>query len=179
AECLCWLPGRGRVTALATRVVAAAVLAAALYRGYAAGVEHEYLGIGFDPSFAPRKPDAVRHPYPLAPAVADSNPPIMKVLRRPGGPLLELPANPPRQTGPPDAAVPRGPYLDARAMYRSTYHWRPLLNGYSSYWPPGYVERMTLAQELPDPAALATLRRGAGPAPVPRPPRARKRGRGG
>src|SRR5262249_48290610 len=70
AECLRWLPGRGRATALATRVVAAAVLAAALYRGYAAGVEHEYLGIGFDPSFAPRKPDAVRHPYPLAPAVA-------------------------------------------------------------------------------------------------------------
>jgi hypothetical protein len=47
-------------------------------------------------------------------------------------------------------------------MYRSTYHWRPLLNGYSSYWPADFIGRMMLASRLPDEAALATLRRDTG-----------------
>jgi hypothetical protein len=65
------------------------------------------------------------------------------------GPLLELPAS----TAP-------GP--NATAMYHSTLHWRPILNGYSSYWPAGFVERMALAAKLPEPTALAALRRETG-----------------
>jgi hypothetical protein len=54
------------------------------------------------------------------------------------------------------------PLPHARAMYRSIGGWRPLLNGYSSYWPAGFRERMALVQRLPDPAAIDVLRRDAG-----------------
>ncbi len=47
-------------------------------------------------------------------------------------------------------------------MYRSIFHWRPLLNGYASYWPRGFAERMELALRLPDPEKLAALRRETG-----------------
>jgi hypothetical protein len=47
-------------------------------------------------------------------------------------------------------------------MYRSIYHWRPLLNGYDSYWPVGFPERMTLANQLPASEALGELRRETG-----------------
>ena len=50
----------------------------------------------------------------------------------------------------------------AQAMYRSIFHWRPLLNGYASYWPEGFPERMALARRLPDADALATLRAETG-----------------
>jgi hypothetical protein len=36
------------------------------------------------------------------------------------------------------------------------------LNGYASYWPAGFAERMAAADRLPDPGALAELRREAG-----------------
>jgi hypothetical protein len=48
--------------------------------------------------------------------------------------------------------------LHAIAMYRSTTHWRPLVNGYMSYYPAGFKEREALARRLPDPQALAALR---------------------
>jgi hypothetical protein len=42
-------------------------------------------------------------------------------------------------------------------MYRSTLHWRPLVNGYTSYWPAGFMERVRPTERLPDPAALRAL----------------------
>jgi hypothetical protein len=55
--------------------------------------------------------------------------------------------------------VPSGviPSWNTRAMYRSIFHWRPILNGYSSYWPTGFAERMALTDRLPDARALAAL----------------------
>jgi len=84
-------------------------------------------------------------PYPLAPTIAPPAPALMRLVEQPGGPLLELP-------------VGRA-WSQARAMYRSIYHHRPLLNGYSGYWPAGFPERMALARRLPDPEALDALRR--------------------
>jgi hypothetical protein len=52
------------------------------------------------------------------------------------------------------------------AMYNSLFHWHPLLNGYSSYYPSGFKERMALAGKLPDPQALASLRADTGLATV-------------
>ena len=46
---------------------------------------------------------------------------------------------------------------NAIAMYRSTTHWRPLVNGYSSYWPAGFVERIALSRRVPNPEALQKL----------------------
>jgi hypothetical protein len=47
-------------------------------------------------------------------------------------------------------------------MYRSVHHWRPLLNGYGSYWPRGFPAIMETARRVPDRDALARLRRETG-----------------
>jgi hypothetical protein len=47
-------------------------------------------------------------------------------------------------------------------MYRSIFHWQPILNGYSGFWPAGFPERMRLVYQLPDSSAVAALRRETG-----------------
>ena len=98
---------------------------------------------------APRFP----HRYPLHEALEPTSP-VLAVLRRPGGPLLELPVS--------EAQGVVGAAPQARAMYRSIFHWRRLVNGYHGYWPAGFAERMALAERLPEPEALAALRRETG-----------------
>jgi hypothetical protein len=49
--------------------------------------------------------------------------------------LIELPL------GPPD--------FDLRAMFYSIVHWRPLVNGYSGYYPPHYGRLITALSEIP------------------------------
>jgi len=88
-------------------------------------------------------------PYQLAPAITDEDAQVIEWLRAGSGPVLEVPV---LQEG-------TRPAPNSSAMYRSIFHWRPLLNGYSSYIPTGYAVRMAIANDLPDPAALATLRR--------------------
>ena len=54
--------------------------------------------------------------------------------------------------------VPQPEYPEARRLYRSTLHWRPLVNGYSGLTP---ERQITLERELrafPDVGSLATLR---------------------
>jgi hypothetical protein len=89
--------------------------------------------------------------YPLHSAAAgDAR--LLDALRAGHGPLLELP-------------VPDGGFLappQADALYRSIEHRRPVLNGYSSYYPAGFAERMALADRLPDAAALDALVRETG-----------------
>jgi hypothetical protein len=90
--------------------------------------------------------------YPIQAAIAASDP-ILPALRAASGPVLELPIE------------PEAP-LAAAAMYRSIFHWRPVVNGYSSYYPAEFPSRMALAQRLPDPAALASLDAATGLATV-------------
>jgi hypothetical protein len=126
----------------AWRIGLAALTAAAMYAGL---VSDWSLPLAFS------RP-ALPHVYPIAP-VPSLDPSLLEALRRQTGPLLELPVG--------DLQRP-APARDARAMYRSIFHWRPLLNGYSSYWPAGFPQRMSLANRLPDAAALAMLRRDTG-----------------
>jgi hypothetical protein len=84
--------------------------------------------------------------YDLTEAIRPDSP-VIDALRRGQGPVLELP--PTHQVG-------------ADAYYRSIFHRRPVVNGYTSYVPPGYGERMALAARLPEPAALDTLIRQTG-----------------
>jgi hypothetical protein len=69
-----------------------------------------------------------------------------------GGPLLELPVARPGTT-----AWTEARRVEAMAMYFSTYHWLPLLNGYSGYLPDSYATIMDQAVRLPMPDALAAL----------------------
>jgi hypothetical protein len=91
--------------------------------------------------------------YPLDEAI-EGDSAVVRALRQPGGPVLEVPVQG-------TAHLPH-----ARAMYRSIFHWRPLLNGYGSYWPVGFPERMALAGRLPAPDALDALRRETGLAAI-------------
>jgi len=84
--------------------------------------------------------------YPIEPApTAGVEAPI---LRAGAGPVLVLPiGDPTKDSG-----------SHATAMYRSIGVWRPLLNGYCSYYPSNFRARMELARRLPEPAVLDTLR---------------------
>jgi hypothetical protein len=54
------------------------------------------------------------------------------------------------------------PGHEPRYAYMSTFHWMPLLNGYSGYYPPSYLTMLTGLRHFPDGAAIALLRqRGA------------------
>ena len=52
---------------------------------------------------------------------------------------------------------PVGDY-DPAYMFWSTYHWHPLVNGYSGYTPPDVVDTMALMQTFPDEASVARLK---------------------
>src|SRR5262249_40247053 len=139
AECARRLQ-RGRASGVWAPRVLAVLVVAACYGQYAYDLEPAFLG-------------GVRLPssYPLQAAVTPTSP-LLAVLRRPGGPLLEVASM--SMSG-----RSLDPAANARAMYRSTFHWRRILNGYGGYWPAGFRERMMITRSLPDPAALAYLRR--------------------
>ena len=48
---------------------------------------------------------------------------------------------------------------DVHYMYRSTEHWRPLLNGYSGNYPRSYLELLNEMRSFPRTSALRYLRR--------------------
>ena len=48
---------------------------------------------------------------------------------------------------------------DVHYMYRSTQHWRPLLNGYSGNYPTSYLELLNEMRSFPRTSALRYLRR--------------------
>ena len=127
-----------RLLALVLPPLLAVVVAGEMYREYAYG-------------WGGREP--LPSSYPLARAPTGDSP-LLDVLRQPGGPLLELPV----------ALTPFGPLPgpNAAAMYRSIFHWRSLVNGYSGYWPAGFIDRMVLAERLPDAGALTELRQATG-----------------
>jgi hypothetical protein len=50
------------------------------------------------------------------------------------------------------------PGIDARYAYLSTFHWFPLLNGYSGFYPASYLARTDAVRSFPDDASIARLR---------------------
>jgi hypothetical protein len=85
--------------------------------------------------------------------------------------LVELPSNPPAvyawlRTRPPAPVLEYpvgglegriGPQ-DATYMYYSTFHWRPLLNGYSGFTPPSYRELLERMEAFPSTDTTTYLR---------------------
>ena len=128
AECMRWLGDRigRRAIAGPASVLLALLLAVVVYAQYASDV-------GVSPSIRRR---SLPSRYPLQEAI-NGDSPLVGLLRAPGGPLLELPSGSPEQFF----------AADARAMYRSIFHWRPLVNGYSGYWPADFPDRMWAASD--------------------------------
>ena len=50
------------------------------------------------------------------------------------------------------------PGPDPVYAYMSTFHWQPLLNGYSGYYPRPHLQRLDVLTRFPDPRAIARLR---------------------
>src|SRR5262249_11675681 len=85
-------------------------------------------------------------------------------------PLVEVPNEPPalyREL----ARLPRGvvaelpvpvvdqlPGLDPEFTYMSTFHWFPLVNGYSGNYPASYLARLERLRGFPDGTSLLQLR---------------------
>ena len=95
---------------------------------------------------APWPPD-----YPIMPATLTRSA-VTDALRKPGGAVLQVPADP-------QASFELQLAAQGLAVFESIGHWRPILNGYGGFFPAAFVERMRLAARLPDTDALAELRR--------------------
>ena len=82
-------------------------------------------------------------PYPNEP------PPLYAWLAtQPRGVVVELPM-----------PAPEGlPGSDPQYSYLSTFHWFPLLNGYSGFHPPSYFDRVDVLRSFPDDASISRLR---------------------
>jgi hypothetical protein len=86
---------------------------------------------------------------PLA-AFANTAPPIYHVLRtQPRGTVAELPM----------PLADRLPGRDAEYSYFSTFHWFPLVNGYSGTYPPSFFARLDAMENFPDERSILQLRR--------------------
>jgi hypothetical protein len=51
----------------------------------------------------------------------------------------------------------RLPGFEPRYIYMSTFHWMPLLNGYSGYYPPVYIHRLIPLGRFPDANSIRWL----------------------
>jgi hypothetical protein len=80
---------------------------------------------------------------------ANAAPPIYRYLsHQPRGVVAEFPV--PR----PEAL----PGYDPDYSYMSTFHWFPLVNGYSGMFPPSYLARLERLRRFPDETSLRQLR---------------------
>jgi hypothetical protein len=127
--------GRRPALVVPLRAAVAALVILALHGGLRAGVPRYRLWRG------PERVAAVRA------ALAAGQGPVLEVPVREGEAFADL--------------LPTA-VRHARAMFASIGIWRPLLNGYSSYYPAGFPGRMALARRLPDLEALRRLRAETG-----------------
>jgi hypothetical protein len=90
-------------------------------------------------------------PLPLV-AFPNKPPPLYAWLaQQPPGLVAELPVVPAHLL----------PGEDPRYAYLSTFHWKPLLNGYSGYYPPSYLANLPRLQPFPrDPSTRVLQRAG-------------------
>jgi hypothetical protein len=58
----------------------------------------------------------------------------------------------------PMPTAPLAYYFDTRYLYFSTFHWHPIVNGNSGYFPKSYEEMIERERDFPSDAAIAYLR---------------------
>jgi hypothetical protein len=79
---------------------------------------------------------------------ANSAPPVYAWLaRQPPGVVAEMPMT---------ADAARG--ADPAYSYMSTFHWQPIVNGYSGFFPASYLDRLSAVEDFPDERSLRRLR---------------------
>jgi hypothetical protein len=88
------------------------------------------------------------HPIVLVPVSTAPSAVTEWLMTQPSAVVAEFPAPGMRSEGIPEVYY----------QYESTFHWRPLLNGYSGMYPPNYVEWIVDMGRFPDDEAIASLR---------------------
>jgi hypothetical protein len=79
-------------------------------------------------------------------------PPVYRVLsRQPRGVVAELPVS----------RADRLPGADPQYAYLSSFHWFPMINGYSGFYPRSYLDRLDRLASFPSETAIVQLRRDA------------------
>jgi hypothetical protein len=86
-------------------------------------------------------------PLPLIAYPTAAPPLYVWLAQQPSGIVAELPM--------PQPDVFAGD--EARFEYMSTFHWMPLVNGYSGYYPPSYTNRLDRLRSMPNEGALDSL----------------------
>jgi hypothetical protein len=142
-------PGRAAVLVmLALSVLAALAIAgidrARLRRALAVGA---VVLIGLEFTHVPIPLEPAPHPTRVHDYLATS--PVK-------GAVIELPTAVPLASGLPK---PGTDIREAWYTYYSTKHWRPLLNGYSGFFPPSYRRMIRTMQQFPNTVSLQLLRR--------------------
>lgn len=83
-------------------------------------------------------------------AYPNTAPPLYDWLaRQPPGVVAEMPMPILREFG----------GYDPEHTYMSTFHWKPIVNGYSGYFPASYLDRLERMRGFPDPTSFAQLLR--------------------
>jgi len=86
-------------------------------------------------------------------------PPVYRLLAsQPPGVAAEFPM--PRPSVRPGEDPKYGlPGADPKYAYFSIFHWKPLVNGYSGFYPASYIRRLIDLRGFPEPFSLRVLRR--------------------
>ena len=92
--------------------------------------------------------------------LAVAGPALTSVATEPGDVYRWLRTQPPGVVAelPLPSPEPGARSFDAEFAYLSTFHWRPLVNGYSGETPPGYTALLRAAADFPSPRSLEALR---------------------
>jgi hypothetical protein len=78
-------------------------------------------------------------------------PPVYRLLKtQPPGVVAEFPV---------PITVGGLPGYDPKYSYLSIFHWKPLINGYSGFYPASYIRRLQDLRRFPEPFSLRVLRR--------------------
>ena len=86
-------------------------------------------------------------PLPLTAYPSAPSPLYAWLAKQPAGVVAEFPMPQPN----------RLPGNEPRFAFMSTFHWMPLINGYSGYYPASYINRLERLRTMPDVAALENL----------------------
>jgi hypothetical protein len=88
-------------------------------------------------------------PIPLVRFPSTAPPVYAWLAAQPSAPVIEFPLPAPETL----------PGQDPRYAYMSTFHWRPLVNGYSGYYPPYYLYTLDTLRPFPSLETLERLHR--------------------
>ena len=86
-------------------------------------------------------------PLRLVPFSNEPPPLYAWLARQPRGVVAEFPMPAPDTL----------PGIEPRYAYMSTFHWMPIVNGYSGYYPPSYLSRLGPMNKIPDNSAVEAL----------------------